>query len=512
MSADTTFCDVFQQICENNIQSMIISYSENKRYEYHINEWEPMINMICSFLCSKYVSAEIKEGDWVGMKCDDNAMSFFVLFALLKMGWNVFLLANEDNVFSKFSDDIDILELFDSTIVSEAKKHSNCVHTIQCKNNDGWADRIAFCSSGTTGKRQIIVHTATSVLSQMVAVSKEIQGNTSLNVTICQAYAGEKKILSFLPTNHILGFLLPLVLLYMQCDLVFVTNIAIYKIIAIIKEENVLASFGVPIVWRTLKNIISRRGQLHRESVDTILGMNFKVIMSGGSKTDPLIRKFYHDIGIHFFVGYGLTETGFLTLGESLPSTFNSEGKLYNGYEVRILSSDGTMKKDGIGELLVSCDNIYRYVISNKSTKPPELYDNKYFRTGDIFQLKDDYLYFKGRVKNIIVNETGENIYIEELEALFEQLAQAGIVYYVNEYEGSPALFVDGTRINETMYEDDVRSPSFINVIKEINITVPIDKKIKYLLITGSSIPCTAKGEPIRWGIPENSLMKQIKL
>ncbi|MCS4465187.1 hypothetical protein JTT01_19340 [Clostridium botulinum] len=39
-----------------------------------------------------------------------------------------------------------------------------------------------------------------------------------------------------------------------------------------------------------------------------------------------------------------------------------------------------------------------------------------YYRTGDIFELKNRKLYFKGRMKNIIVDESGENIYAEELE------------------------------------------------------------------------------------------------
>lgn len=46
------------------------------------------------------------------------------------------------------------------------------------------------------------------------------------------------------------------------------------------------------------------------------------------------------------------------------------------------------------------------------------------------------------RCKNIIVNESGENIYIEELEQRFSALARYGVLYGIADVENEPLLVV----------------------------------------------------------------------
>jgi long-chain acyl-CoA synthetase len=59
--------------------------------------------------------------------------------------------------------------------------------------------------------------------------------------------------------------------------------------------------------------------------------------------------------------------------------------------------------------------------------KEPELTSNVllkdgWFRTGDLGYLdKENYLYIKGRLKNVIVGASGENIYPEEIESVINR-------------------------------------------------------------------------------------------
>ncbi len=58
---------------------------------------------------------------------------------------------------------------------------------------------------------------------------------------------------NFLPMNHILGFLLPLVFITLDLKVVFLSDQTPYGIIKGIRNENALGSFGVPMVWKLIK-------------------------------------------------------------------------------------------------------------------------------------------------------------------------------------------------------------------------------------------------------------------
>ncbi len=140
---------------------------------------------------------------------------------------------------------------------------------------------------------------------------------------------------------------------------------------------------------------MKRRYSENREGIDKLLGENFKIILSGGSKTDASIRNSYIRAGIEFFVGYGLTETGFLSIGKSELDDCESEGKAYDNYEIKVLTSDGSVRNEGTGEIIVKSDAIYTTSMKDKKEISPELIEGMYYRTGDIFELKNRKLFLK---------------------------------------------------------------------------------------------------------------------
>ena len=75
-------------------------------------------------------------------------------------------------------------------------------------------------------------------------------------------------------------------------------------------------------------------------------------------------------------------------------------------------------KDEEYGEILVKGRNLMLGYYGD-SNKPID--KNGYFRTGDLGYLDDDgYLFIKGRLKNVIINN-GMNIYPEEIENVLEQ-------------------------------------------------------------------------------------------
>ncbi|MCC9822839.1 AMP-binding protein, partial [Streptococcus agalactiae] len=159
------------------------------------------------------------------------------------------------------------------------------------------------------------------------------------------------------------------------------------------------------------------------------MGNKVQIILSGGSKTKKELREFYISNGIDFFVGYGMTELGFLSLSSSDINDIDSEGSVYPMYDYRILDDGDNILPDGEGELIVDTKGLFSRILYRGELKELELFGGKFFRTGDIFILQDGELFFKGRKKNIIVSKNGENIFIEDIESKLEILKQNNILY-----------------------------------------------------------------------------------
>ncbi len=145
---------------------------------------------------------------------------------------------------------------------------------------------------------------------------------------------------------------------------------------------------------------------------------NAKILICGAGPLAPEVFRKYQALGLNFLQGYGLTETSpILTL--NLPEHFKVEsvGKVFPFIDMIIADKN----EDGIGEIRVKGVNVCSgYLNDEEHTK--ELFDeNGYLKTGDLGYLdNENYLYLKGRSKNLIVTEGGKNVYPEELEDLFQ--------------------------------------------------------------------------------------------
>jgi len=116
-----------------------------------------------------------------------------------------------------------------------------------------------------------------------------------------------------------------------------------------------------------------------------------------------------------YAIGYGLTETAPVLAGVN-PSMVRhqSTGPMLEGVEARL---DNVNPRSGEGEIVVKGPNVMMGYYKNPEATADSFTEDGWFRTKDLGVFdRDGYLYIKGRLTNMILGPSGENIYPEEIE------------------------------------------------------------------------------------------------
>jgi len=145
-------------------------------------------------------------------------------------------------------------------------------------------------------------------------------------------------------------------------------------------------------------------------------GGEIRCIIIGGANFSNEVETFMRDAGIPYVLGYGLTETSpLLTFSSLKDARFGSVGRAVRNTEIRISRTD----EAGTGEIEVRGPQIMKGYYRKPEETAEVLTSDGWFKTGDRGILDSDgFLFIKGRSKNVIVGNSGENIYPEVIELL----------------------------------------------------------------------------------------------
>lgn len=135
----------------------------------------------------------------------------------------------------------------------------------------------------------------------------------------------------------------------------------------------------------------------------------------GGAKLDERVEQFLVEAKIPYAIGYGLTETAPLVAGQISPATkVGATGPQMGGVKVRL---DNVNPDTGHGEIVVTSPSVMQGYYKNEEATAEVFTTDGWFRTGDLGYIDEDgYIFIKGRLKNMILGPSGENIYPEEIE------------------------------------------------------------------------------------------------
>lgn len=135
----------------------------------------------------------------------------------------------------------------------------------------------------------------------------------------------------------------------------------------------------------------------------------------GGAKLDTEVETFLLRAGFPYAVGYGLTETSPLlsfTVGKT--RTPGSIGYTVKNVELRL---DNINPETGEGEIVAKGPNVMLGYYKDPERTRKAFTADGWFRTNDLACIDEKGRYYiKGRLSNMILGSSGENIYPEEIE------------------------------------------------------------------------------------------------
>lgn len=286
---------------------------------------------------------------------------------------------------------------------------------------------LILYTSGTTGANKGVMLTNRNILTMICGCNMLIKL--------------PKSTLSVLPVSHAYE-LHPHILHGLYCGTtVYINDDMKYLIRSIVRSKAEMTCM-VPMMIEYLVRVMQKEMKgSDRDKITDIRQAVFgdlRFIISGGALIKEETVAFLDEIGISTYIGYGVTECAPVL-------TFNPFGRIKHGSVGRVLPTIrmrvADKNTDGCGELQVSGDNVMKGYYKDPEATAGVFTKNGWFKTGDIGCIdEDEYVYLKGRKKNLIILSNGENVVPEEIEQMLYQAIPCIRECMVYAKDGAPGL------------------------------------------------------------------------
>ncbi len=339
----------------------------------------------------------------------------------------------------------------------------------ECKGSDGC---VIIMTGGTTGKPKGALLSNTAVMQGII--------NSCLGVpdTFRQKY------LLVLPLSHVFGLIRNLLAsLYTGSTLMICRD-----------NRNMFrdAAAFQPTIMVLVPALADMALSLSKKFKRNMLGDSLKVIICGAANVPQYLIEEYHKTGVELYPGYGLTESANLVSGN--PENINkpgSVGLIFPGMEYRIENGELWLK----GRNMLDC-----YV----GTDETDTFEDGWFKTGDLVRMDDDgFLYITGRIKEVLVLPSGENISPAELEAEFNAPAfiQDSQVFEDQDEHGNRFLALEvvprETEVAKLTVPDI--NKYITEELQKINDRLPSFQKVSRIVIRTSDFERTPSMKIVRY-------------
>ncbi len=284
-------------------------------------------------------------------------------------------------------------------------------------------------TSGTTGHSKGVMLSHKNIVSNAVGIECYVDINEN------------DRLLSILPLPHTyectLGLVLPIlrgaqvvyidkpptarVLLPALGSVKPTAMLAVPLIMEKIFKTSVLPKLTANPLLRFFYRIPLTRRFMHRAAGKKLLvtfGGQLRLMTIGGAPLAGDAELFLREAGFPYAIGYGLTETSPLISGSSTKNCqLYSAGTPLVGTQVRIADKN---PRTGEGEIQVIGPGVMQGYYKAPEITADVMTEDGWLRTGDLGTLDcKGYVTIRGRLKNVVIGPSGENIYPEEIESFF---------------------------------------------------------------------------------------------
>jgi len=387
-----------------------------------------------------------------------------------------------------------------------------------------WGHDIALCTSGTTADSRIFLYNEETICYLALFSAKVYDQNHLLIDNQCF------KTLAFLPFHHILGFAAIFIWSHFLGDTtVYIKDRTPQTILETCKKCRVNQIVSVPLLANNLckgvKAEIAKKGRVAITIVDAmemlslavqsifprtglalarwmfkniqknLLGTDMKSIVLGGSSTDHRSLRHLNAMGYYTICGFGMTETAI----NSFETSYRLANRVRGSIGAPMAYTEYRIKDSGLfsssGELQIRGKGLHDGRIVNGKVLPPDVDAQGWFSTGDVIRInkfRREY-FILGRLKDVIINESGENVYPDELEESFsgftgvDQSVILGTKKKGSKYEDITLALNVGARMNDEAFLNELAAR-----ICRINRNLPVYKRLTRVIVSSERFPVTS--------------------
>ena len=377
-----------------------------------------------------------------------------------------------------------------------------------------WADRMALCTSGTTATSRVYVYDGRAVCLQSIAFVEQQKRRCMTHEKF-----GRQRMLCFLPLNHVFGMMTnlfpgmlegnPQVFLHdrapetilktcrlCKVDFVLAVPMLVNGISSNLQKKLAAQPPHKRAAFRTLQKISLftqriwpegglwlARNVLFKSINAQLFGPTVVQIALGGANAPYEHLRTMATLGYNTSFGYGMTETAVTAYDGDMDLKARLSG--CSGQLLPIAQA----KVTDAGELIIGCDAIHIGQLRDGKLTPPDLDEKGMFHTGDLVRFdQKNRLHIEGRVKDVIIGSSGENIYPDEIENTFTGMDGVEMMTVLGTGDKGREQVTLVLSLGDKLYDGAVRS-AVKQQVEERNRTLPQAKQARVILATAEKLP-----------------------